>query len=49
MVNPDLYKSSREKGVFIQRREKRISSRGEVQEISYAGLRSQHIHKGFKL
>lgn len=39
-------KSKREAGVIVQPRELRISSRGEKEEITYAGIRAQR--KGFK-
>jgi len=36
-----FYKSKKEKGVFIEKREKRIKSRGELAEITYKGIFAQ--------
>jgi len=40
-----FYESKREKGVFIQRREKRISSSGEKGEITFKGIMSSRKGK----
>ena len=40
-VTPSIfYRSKKERGVFIQRREKRISTAGEKAEISFKGIRA---------
>jgi hypothetical protein len=49
LSSKSFYKSSKEENVFIQRREKRISSLGEKREITFRGLaklRSQRINGG---
>jgi hypothetical protein len=40
-------KSKKEKGVVVQPRESRISSRGEKEEITMKGLRTLRSKKGF--
>ena len=46
LVN-QLYRSKKEKGVFIQPRSKRISTGGEKQEITYKGIRANRMKSGF--
>jgi hypothetical protein len=52
-INNDVfYSSKKESGVFIQKREKRISSPGEKAEITYRGLsiqKERRGNKGFKI
>jgi hypothetical protein len=45
----EFYKSSKEKGVLIQKRGFRISSRGEKEEITLKGLQTIRTKKGFNL
>ena len=41
-----FYASQKEPGVFIEKREKRIKSRGELREITFKGIAKQRTHKG---
>jgi len=43
-----FYKSKKEEGVFIERREKRISTAGEKEEITYKGLAILGINRNKK-
>lgn len=42
-----IYKSKKEKGVLIQRREKRISTRGEKEQITFKGIQANKLRSGF--
>ena len=44
-----FYESKKEKGVNIQKKEFRISTRGEKEEITFKGIRSQALKSGIKL
>jgi len=39
-IGKDYYRSKKEKGVIIQKRSKRISSAGELREITFEGIKS---------
>ena len=48
----EIYASQREPGVFVERREKRISTPGELRDITYKGiatLRARRSRKGFNI
>lgn len=44
-IGKDFYQSKREAGVFIERRERRIKSRGELQDITFKGIASKRKGK----
>ena len=44
----ELYKSKKEKGVFIQPRGKRIGTLGEKEQITFKGIQANRERKGFR-
>ena len=51
-IRPDLsdfYKSTKEKGVFVEKKERRIKSAGELSEITFKGIKASQEAKKFRI